>query len=132
MSAEHQVSMIWIEIGVFLVSIFGMWYKMNRDTNMKIDSISGTFSKQLAAATRDAEEKRSRIYKRVDEVKEEHKQELNAFRKEVADNFVPTRICTIMHTASDKIMTELKEAIHEIDKKVDRLIAKVYENSGGK
>ena len=111
-------------------TIFGVWYKMDRDTNAKIDSISQTFSEQLANAIESGNKKRSRIYERVDTIKDSHKQDMVELRKEVMESFVPTKICTIMHSNSDKSIAELKLDIANLDKKVEKLVVKLYEKNG--
>ena len=103
---------------------------MDRDTNAKIDSISRTFSDQLAKAIEAGDHKRARIYERIDEVKKAHQGEINGLRKETVDNFVPMRICTLMHTNSEKTMAELKMAVQEINIKIDKITVKLYEKNG--
>jgi len=116
-------------VGAFC-TIFGVWYKMDRDTNAKIDSISRAFSDQLAKAIEIAEEKRARLWERLDIVKKSHKDELKEVQKEMTDAYVPVKFCQLIHSTSDKAMSELKIAIQGLETKVDKLITKFYEKNG--
>ncbi len=126
-----QLILMWLGIIGAFCTIFSVWYKMDRDANAKIDTISKTFSDQLAKAIESGDQKRARIYERIDEVKTAQKEDLTAFRKEAMENFVPTKICTLMHTNSEKSTAELKVAIQEINIKVDKITMKLYEKNGG-
>lgn len=139
---EIKVVELWFGvIGAFL-TIFGMWYRIDRDTNKKIDEISKTFSEQLADAMKQGDEKRARIYERLDTVKNEHKADFENFRKEIMENFVPAKICTLMHTSSERTMAglkesveksikELKDVIQGLESKVDKMNTKLYQKDVG-
>lgn len=140
---DEHMQLIMLAIGIIgaFCTIFGVWYKMDRDTNAKIDSISKTFSDQLAKAMSDLDTKRARIYERIDEVKQSHKEEIGELRKEAMENYVPTKICTLMHSSSEKSMSELKNsfeksigelktAIANVDTKVEEVKTKLYEKNG--
>jgi hypothetical protein len=131
MDGSH-IEIIALAIGVIgsFLSIFGVWYRVNADTNSKIDSISKTFADQLAKAIESGDEKRARIYERIDSVKNAHKEEIKEVQKEIASNYVPMKICSLMHSTSEKTMGELKASIKSVEDKVDKLIAKIYENNG--
>jgi hypothetical protein len=133
-----QLVMMWLGILGAFVSIFSVWYKIDRDTNAKIDSISKSFADQLAKAIEVGDEKRARIYTRIDEVKTAHKDEIKELQERVAAGYVPVRICTLMHTNSKEAMAELKiaigelkDAIAEVNGKVDKVSAKLYEKNEG-
>jgi FlaA1/EpsC-like NDP-sugar epimerase len=143
MEGAH-VQLIMMALGIIgaFCTIFGVWYKINADTNAKIDSISKAFSDQLANAIKEndskltravetGDQKRARIYERIDEVKTVHKEEIDSLRREAAENYVPVKICGLMHASSDKSISELKIIICEVDKKVDKLMIKIYEKNGG-
>lgn len=131
MDGEH-IQLIMMSLGIIgaFCTIFGVWYKINADTNAKIDSISKAFSEQLAKAIETGDQKRARIYERIDEVKTVHKEEIDNLRREAAENYVPVKICGLMHASSDKSIAELKLIICEVDKKVDKLMIKIYEKNG--
>ena len=132
MDGEH-IQLIMMASGIIgaFCTIFGVWYKINADTNKKIDEISKSFAEQLARAIETGDQKRSRIYERIDEVKTVHKEEIDSLRREAAENYVPVKICGLMHASSDKSISELKIIICEVDKKVDKLMIKIYEKNGG-
>ncbi len=118
-------------ISVFL-TLFGLWYKIDRDTNTKIDNMGKAFADQLADAIQAGDAKRTRIYERLDEVKTEHREDLERFRRELTDEYVPLKMCSLVHDNQDKsynelkeTVKELKESVKEVDRKVDVIVAKV-------
>lgn len=128
-----------MSIVAFFLSLFGLWYKIDRDTNARINMMSDSFANKLAEAIKTGDEKRSRIYERLDQVKTSFKDDADAFHKEVMNQFVPLKICTLVHSNSEKIMSDfknstednfkdIKELFQNLEKKVDALTEKVFAN----
>jgi hypothetical protein len=135
-------------IGVlgFFISLFSLWYKIDRDTNAKIDSmkegfalqsstdrklndekiigLSKEFAAQLAEAIKAGDEKRARIYERLDTVKTAHRGEMDNLRKEVVDTFVSSKWCAMIHDNADKVYADFKKALSDLNQKVDTLLSR--------
>jgi len=135
-------------IGVlgFFIGLFSLWYKIDRDTNAKIDKIeesftiqraadlkanndkinelSREFAAQLAEAIKAGDEKRARIYERLDTVKTAHRGEMDNLRKEVVDTFVSSKWCAMIHDNADKVYADFKKALSDLNQKVDTLLSR--------
>lgn len=113
-------------IGVlgFFISLFSLWYKIDRDTNAKIDAIGKQFAAQLAEAIKQGDEKRARIYERLDTVKTAHRGEMDNLRKEVVDTFVSSKWCAMIHENADKVYADFKKALSDLNQKVDTLLSR--------
>lgn len=107
------VVQIAIQIVILFVTIFGLWYKIDRDTNARINQVSENFANKLIEAMRSGDEKRSRIYTRLDEVKESFKKETDAFHTKVMDSYVPLKICTLVHSNSEKTLSDFKVSVEK-------------------
>jgi len=112
----HPVLSLIVGLVALFITGFGLWYKIDRDTNAKIDSMGKLFAEQLAEAVKLGDEKRGRIYERLDTVKTAHREEIDVFRKEVYDSFVAVKWCTLIHTNADKTYSDLKQTIEAIKK----------------
>jgi ATP-dependent RNA circularization protein (DNA/RNA ligase family) len=113
-------------IGVlgFFISLFSLWYKIDRDTNAKIDAMGKQFAAQLAEAIKQGDEKRARIYERLDSVKTAHRGEIDNLRKEVVDTFVSSKWCAMIHENADKVYADFKKALSDLNQKVDTLLSR--------
>jgi len=114
-------------IGFFL-TVFGLWYKIDRDTNAKIDSMGSVFAEKLIEAQRQGDEKRSRIYERLDTVKTAHRNEIDSFRKDVNESFVSVKWCSLIHSKADETYSEFKKTLEKLDKKMDTLLGREYKH----
>jgi hypothetical protein len=130
----------------FFITVFGLWYKIDHDTNAKIDAIEKNyilkseedrkisdqkigelgkeFAAQLARAIEEGDAKRARIYERLDTVKTAHRAELDTLRKDVFDSFVSSKWCKMIHDNADRIYKDFKDSINKLTEKVDMLIKK--------
>jgi hypothetical protein len=108
---------------------FSLWYRINADINNKIDKLKTQCAKELEIAKEQGDAKRARIWERVDEIKNAHRSEIDTFRKDIAENYVPLKMCGLIHTNTDKTLTELKIIVTSIERKVDELTKKVYEDN---
>jgi len=120
----HTIVGAVIGVLTFFISLFSLWYKIDRDTNAKIDSMGRQFAAQLAEAIKQGEEKRARIYERLDTVKTAHKGEMDTLRKEAFDNFVSSKWCAMIHDNADKVYADFKKALSDLNQKVDTLLSR--------
>lgn len=131
----HTILSVVIGVVGFFISLFSLWYKIDRDTNAKIDSIGKTFaqqliqaqkesSAQLAEAQKQGDDKRARIYERLDTVKTAHRGEMDNLRKEVFDSFVSTKWCAMIHENADKTYMDFKKALETLNTKMDTLLGR--------
>lgn len=108
----------------FCLTVFGLWYKIDRDTNAKIDGLGKVFAAQLAEAQKQGDDKRARIYERLDTVKTAHKGDIDSFRKEIVDGFVPAKLCSLIHANAEKIFIDIKKELENQGKKIDILLTR--------
>jgi hypothetical protein len=142
----HIIIGILIGIATLFLTGFGLWYKIDRDTNAKIDSIeknftlqaladrklndeklnelSKEFAAQLAEAIESGDEKRARIYERLDTVKTAHRYEMDSLRKDVFDSFVSSKWCKMIHENADKVYADFKINLANLNTKLDTLIGR--------
>ena len=90
--------------------------------NEKINELGKEFAAQLAKAIESGDEKRSRIYERLDTVKTAHRGEMDVFRKEVFDSFVSTKWCALLHAKADETYADFKKALEMLNTKLDTLL----------
>ena len=65
---------------------------------------------------KDLDEKRARIYSRFDEFKSKYDKDMSDMRGFIADHYVETKVCKVVHDSTDRIFTEVKEDIKNIFK----------------
>jgi hypothetical protein len=111
-------------IAGFFLTVFGLWYKIDRDTNAKIDSMGKVFASQLIEAQQQGDEKRTRIYERLDTVKTAHRGEMDSLRKDVNDGFVSIKWCSLIHANADRTYADFKKSLENLDKKMDTLLGR--------
>jgi 5-methylcytosine-specific restriction endonuclease McrBC regulatory subunit McrC len=121
---SHVILAIVLSVAGLFLTIFGLWYKIDRDTNAKIDSLGKLFAEQLTEAQRQGDEKRARIYERLDTVKTAHRGEMDIFRKEVFDSFVSVKWCALIHENADKVYADFKKALETLNTKLDTLLGR--------
>ena len=144
----HPVISLIVGIVALALTGFGLWYKIDRDTNNKIDAIrresaeaiaanhkesleqinalAKLFAENLAEAQHRGDEKRGRMYERLDSVKTAHRQEMDNLHKEVVDSFVSIKWCTLIHNNADRSFTEFKVTLDELKKEFKDSIAEVH------
>ena len=131
----HPVITVIISLVALFLTGFGLWYKIDRDTNAKIDSLGKTLTELLAAAQKEnqtqlseaqqqGDDKRARIYERLDTVKTAHRVEMDVFRKEVFDSFVSVKWCALIHANADKTYADFKKALEGLGTKLDTLLGR--------
>lgn len=122
---EPQVIIgILVGVATLFLTGFSLWYKIDRDTNAKIDSLGKVFAEQLANAQRQGDEKRARIYERLDTVKTAHRGDMDIFRKEIFEGYVPVRLCTLVHSNAEKTFADFKKALESLGTKLDTLLGR--------
>lgn len=97
MGEHFQLVNTIITIAGFIVGLVGFAIKTSNDTNMKIEE-----------AQKQDDEKRARIYERLDDVKKKHDADIDRIRQEAKEDFVNVKICKILHDNTDRIFTEIK------------------------
>lgn len=108
----------------FSLTIFSLWYKIDKNTEKKIETLNKGFSSQLVKAIEVGDEKRSRMYERIDAIKNAHKNDIDILRKDVQDSYVPARLCSIIHSQAEQTFKDIKLALGNLDEKLDKLLIK--------
>ena len=113
--------------------MFSLWYKIDRDTNAKIDSLGELFAKQLTEAQKQGDEKRQVQWNKMDankkeaenditSLRKEVKDDTTSFRKEIFDGFVSVKWCTLIHDNADKVYADFKNTLENLGHKLDTLL----------
>ena len=81
--------------------------------------------KKITEAIQQGDEKRSRLYDRLDEIKKVHKEEIEKIHRNFTDTYVNSKMCSLVHNNTDNIIKEMKIKIDEMDKKIDKLVQRI-------
>jgi F0F1-type ATP synthase membrane subunit b/b' len=133
-----------------ILAVIGFIIKVNRDRSAAdeqmhkdireiqkdADAKINTARKEIETSKEDANK---RLWERIDEIKENHKKEIEGLRSYVTEHYVDARYCELVHRGSEKTIQEMKDGhdqnikdiktdIQNINTKLDKLIE---QRSGG-
>ena len=77
---------------------------------------------KITTAIQQGDDKRARIWERIDMIKKSHKEEIDTMQSNFTDTFVNSKMCSLVHNNTDNIIKEMKIKIDEMDKKIDTLL----------
>ncbi len=129
-----DLSVVGVVLGVFvsLSVIIGFIIQRNKDRDNslklieeKVAKAKEDFTLELKKAQDQGDEKRAKIYTRLDEKGEKFETFIKELRSEVLLNYVPRPMCTLIHQNSDRIFMEIKDEIINLKKSIDRLYEKL-------
>lgn len=101
----------------FVLGLFKYFTKRIDDTRKELGG-------DLKKAIETGDDKRARIYERVDEIKKNHKDDTEVLRKEIMEDFVNCKVFGLVTGNTERMIEDLKKSIDEINRKLDKLIAK--------
>lgn len=116
-----EIQLIISVVGLVFV-ILGFYYKINKDTNDKFDKRRIEFYDALNKAVEQGDEKRSRIYERLDETKEEYKKEAEKLRDKTAEEYMQINLCKVIHSNTNENFKRLEGKVNTLCLKIDSLI----------
>lgn len=99
----------------FVIGLFKYFTKQINDLRIEKEV-------KLAEAIRQGDEKRARIYERLDSVKQTHKEEMEKLRNELGEHFVGVRVCELLRNPINQTIADIKTILADIEKKLDKLI----------
>lgn len=101
----------------FVLGLFKYFTKRIDDTRKELGS-------DLKKAVEQGDEKRGRIYERLDETKKTYKEEIEVLRKEIMEDFVNSKVFSLVTGNTERMIEDLKKSLDEVNRKLDKLIAK--------
>ena len=115
----------WIALATLTLAGLGFVIGLFKYFTGKIDDLRKEEEKKLAEAIKQGDDKRARLYDRLDEIKKVHKEEIEKIHRNFADTYVNSKMCSLVHNNTDNIIKEMKIKIDEMDKKIDRLVQRI-------
>ncbi len=112
----------WIALATLTLAGLGFVIGLFKYFTGQIDNLRKEQNSTLSQAIKEGDEKRGRIYERLDDAKKTHKDEIEVLRKEVMEDFVNAKVFGLVTGNTERMVEELKKAISDIDKKLDKLI----------
>lgn len=106
----------------FVVGLFKYFTKCIGDLRLESEH-------KITKAVEQGDEKRARIYERLDVVKSEHKNEMDKIRKEFLDSYVHAKVCDLTRAPLNQAISDIKVILADIERKLDKLIV---DNAAGK
>jgi hypothetical protein len=134
----------WIEICVGISVIVLFFIKINQDRDSVIDKIESDVrnakeivDRDLTHAKEEGDEKRGRLYQRLDEVKIGFELKLETFRqyyeerheklrKEIATEYVAAKMCDLMHDTTTREMTEIKKRLDDVVEELKKMNERLF------
>jgi hypothetical protein len=135
---------MWIEIAVGISVLILFFIKLNSDHQAVLDKIEADVleakelaDKELAKAKEDGNQKRGRIWERLDEVKTSYENKLEGFRqyyedrheklrKELATEYVAVKMCSILHNQTNSEMAEIKARLDTMCGEMKRMNERLF------
>ena len=115
----------WIALATLTLAGLGFVIGLFKYFTGKIDDLRKEEEKKIAEAIKQGDDKRARLYDRLDEIKKVHKEEIEKIHRNFADTYVNSKMCSLVHNNTDNIIKEMKIKIDEMDKKIDRLVQRI-------
>jgi hypothetical protein len=120
-----------------ILTVIGFVIKVNKDRNAAIEALKQDHAKALAELDKDNAQARARIWARIDEIKEAHKKEIDAIKEEhkkdldllrsfMAEHYVDSKYCSLLHKKTDDAILEIKDNFKQVFAKLDELSQKLF------
>lgn len=92
-----------ISVVGLLIAMFSLHYKVSQDAK-----------KDLVKAIEEGDKKREVIWKRIDENRVNQELGIDKLRNEREDNYVPNKICNIIHSNTDQTLAKMERSLEAI------------------
>lgn len=80
---------------------------------------------KLAEAIKQGDDKRARMYERLDDIKKTHKEEIEKLHKEFIDSFVHSKVCELLRQNTTTTIDKIEKTLEDILEKIDRINEKL-------
>lgn len=115
----------WIALATLTLAGLGFVIGLFKYFTGKIDDLRKEAEKKISEAIKQGDEKRARLYERLDSIKQTHKEEIEKIHHNFTDTYVNSKMCSLVHNNTDNIIREMKIKIDEMDKKIDKLVQRI-------
>jgi hypothetical protein len=126
-----------ITVIIFTISIIRHRNAADAAIRKEMNELKDGLENQINAARKEIEtskeDSNQRIWKRIDEIKENHKAEMDKLRSYITEHYVDEKYCTIVHQGTerairemkndhDKNISEIKDSLKTLGEKLDKLV----------